>query len=46
MITMLLGTILFHNLIGITWGYAFLSSWFLWCLLKAPRTIVVTKAGK
>jgi hypothetical protein len=43
MITMTLGTILIHNLVGLSWGYAFLSSWFLWCLFKAPRTIVQVK---
>lgn len=33
---MTLGTILFHNLVGLGWGWAFLSSWFLYNLFAYP----------
>lgn len=37
MITIILGTILFYKLAGLSLGYSFLVAWFLYCLFREPR---------
>lgn len=39
MITITLGTVIFHYLVELSWGWSFLSAWFLYNLFCCPTYI-------